>query len=228
MHILLAEDEKELARAIQVILEKQGYLVDVVHDGQDAYDYASLSDYDGMIFDIMMPRLSGVDAVKRLRAEGSQVPILLLTAKSAVEDRIEGLDSGADDYLTKPFAMGELLARVRAMTRRKTVLAADVVRFGDLELDRESRALRRDTGKETSEMKLANKEFQIMELLMENPRRLFSAEQMLEKFWGLEADVETNSIWVHISNLRKKLTALDSSVRIVATRGAGYSLEEEK
>lgn len=222
MRILLAEDEKELARAVQVILEKQDYLVDVVHDGQDAYDYANLAEYDGMIFDIMMPKISGVEVVKKLREEGSQVPILLLTAKSAVEDRIDGLDSGADDYLTKPFSMGELLARVRAMTRRKSIFVADILSFGDLKLDRETRTL----SCKDKEVKLANKEFQIMELLIENPHRLFSADQLLEKIGGFESDVEMNSIWVHISNMRKKLALLQSSVRIVATRGAGYSLEE--
>lgn len=222
MRILLAEDEKELARAVQVILEKQDYLVDVVHDGQDAYDYANLAEYDGMIFDIMMPKISGVEVVRKLREEGSQVPILLLTAKSAVEDRIDGLDSGADDYLTKPFSMGELLARVRAMTRRKSIFVADILSFGDLKLDRETRTL----SCKGKEVKLANKEFQIIELLIENPHRLFSADQLLEKIWGFESDVEMNSIWVHISNMRKKLALLQSSVRIVATRGAGYSLEE--
>lgn len=222
MQLLLAEDEKDLARAVEVILTKQGYVVDVVHDGQDAYEYATLSDYDGLILDIMMPKMSGVEVVEKLRVEGSQVPILLLTAKSAVDDRIEGLDAGADDYLTKPFNMGELLARVRAMTRRKAVFVADVLHFGDLSLDKPMRQL----SCQSNEVKLANKEFQILELLMENPQQIFSADQMLEKIWGWDSEVETNSIWVHISNLRKKLQSLESNVKIVATRGAGYSLEE--
>ena len=222
MQLLLAEDELDLARAIEVILTKQGYLVDVVHDGEDAYQYAQLSQYDGIILDIMMPKLSGIEVLTKLRATGSQVPILLLTAKSAVDDRIEGLDAGADDYLTKPFNMGELLARVRAMTRRKAVFIADVITFGDISLDKQLRQL----STQTSDVKLANKEFQMLEILMENPQMIFSAEQLLEKIWGLDSDVETNSIWVHISNLRKKLQALNSTVKIIATRGAGYSLEE--
>ena len=222
MQLLLAEDELDLARAIEVILTKQGYLVDVVHDGEDAYQYAQLSQYDGIILDIMMPKLSGIEVLTKLRATGSQVPILLLTAESAVDDRIEGLDAGADDYLTKPFNMGELLARVRAMTRRKAVFIADVITFGDISLDKQLRQL----STQDSDVKLANKEFQILEILMENPQRIFSAEQLLEKIWGLDSDVETNSIWVHISNLRKKLQGLHSNVKIIATRGAGYSLEE--
>lgn len=222
MQLLLAEDELDLARAIEVILTKQGYLVDVVHDGEDAYQYAQLSQYDGIILDIMMPKLSGIEVLTKLRATWSQVPILLLTAKSAVDDRIEGLDAGADDYLTKPFNMGELLARVRAMTRRKAVFIADVITFGDISLDKQLRQL----STQDSDVKLANKEFQILEILMETPQMIFSAEQLLEKIWGLDSDVETNSIWVHISNLRKKLQGLHSNVKIIATRGAGYSLEE--
>lgn len=221
MKLLIAEDEKELARAIQVILEKQDYIVDSVYDGEEAYEYASLAEYDGIILDIMMPKLSGLEVLEKLRRAGNQTPILLLTAKSAIDDRINGLDLGADDYLTKPFAMGELLARVRAMTRRKTILQAKVLQFEDLRLNCDT--LRMNNGK--NEVKLANKEFQILHLLMENPKQLFSAEQMIERIWGLEADVEMNSIWVHLSNLRKKLNALEVHVNIVAARGVGYSLE---
>ncbi|WP_313468174.1 response regulator transcription factor [Carnobacterium sp.] len=224
MRLLLAEDEQELARAVQVILENQGYSVDIVYDGQDAYDYASLAEYDGMILDIMMPKLTGLEVLDRLRKDGKQLPILLLTAKSAVGDRIEGLDSGADDYLTKPFAMGELVARVRAMTRRKTVLQPRILTFEDLLLDCD--AVRISNGKD--EVKLSNKEFQILQLLMENPRQIFSAEQLIERIWGLDTDIEMNSIWVHLSNVRKKLSALNVHVKIVATRGVGYALEEEQ
>lgn len=221
MRLLIAEDEQELARAIQVILENEGYLVDIVHDGKEAYEYASLVDYDGLILDIMMPKLSGLEVLEKLRRESKQIPILLLTAKSAIDDRIGGLDLGADDYLTKPFAMGELLARIRAMTRRKTVLQAKIVTFEDLELNSDS--IHISNGKQ--EMKLSNKEFQILQLLMENPKQLFSAEQLIERIWGWDADIEMNSIWVHLSNLRKKLATLEVHVRIVATRGVGYSLE---
>lgn len=224
MRLLLAEDEQELARAVQVILENQGYSVDIVYDGQDAYDYASLAEYDGMILDIMMPKLTGLEVLDRLRKDGKQLPILLLTAKSAVGDRIEGLDSGADDYLTKPFAMGELVARVRAMTRRKTVLQPRILTFEDLLLDCD--AVRISNGKD--EVKLSNKEFQILQLLMENPRQIFSAEQLIERIWGLDTDIEMNSIWVHLSNVRKKLSALNVHVKIVATRGVGYALEEDQ
>ncbi|WP_035051175.1 response regulator transcription factor [Carnobacterium pleistocenium] len=221
MRLLIAEDEQELARAIQVILENEGYFVDIVHDGKEAYEYASLVDYDGLILDIMMPKLSGLEVLEKLRRESKQIPILLLTAKSAIDDRIGGLDLGADDYLTKPFAMGELLARIRAMTRRKTVLQAKIVTFEDLELNSDS--IHISNGKQ--EMKLSNKEFQILQLLMENPKQLFSAEQLIERIWGWDADIEMNSIWVHLSNLRKKLATLEVHVRIVATRGVGYSLE---
>lgn len=224
MRLLLAEDERELARAVQVILENQGYSVDTVYDGQDAYDYASLADYDGMIMDIMMPKLTGLEVLEKLRKEGKQTPILLLTAKSAIGDRIEGLDSGADDYLTKPFAMGELVARVRAMTRRKTVLQPRKLVFEDLLLDCD--AVRISNGK--NELKLSNKEFQILQLLMENPKQIFSAEQMIERIWGLDTDIEMNSIWVHLSNVRKKLASLNVHVKIVATRGVGYALEEDR
>lgn len=221
MRLLIAEDEAELARAIQVILENEGYIVDSVHDGKDAYEYAALAEYDGVILDIMMPKLSGMEVLEKLRSEGNQTPILLLTAKSAIEDRIDGLDLGADDYLTKPFAMGELLARIRAMTRRKTVLQANILTCADLELN--SDANRISNGKD--EIKLANKEFQILQLLMENPKQIFSAEQLIERIWGWDADIEMNSVWVHLSNLRKKLAALEVHVKIVATRGVGYSLE---
>lgn len=224
MRLLLAEDEQELARAVQVILENQGYSVDIVYDGQDAYDYASLAEYDGMILDIMMPKLTGLEVLDRLRKDGKQLPILLLTAKSAVGDRIEGLDSGADDYLTKPFAMGELVARVRAMTRRKTVLQPRILTFEDLLLDCD--AVRISNGKD--EVKLSNKEFQILQLLMENPKQIFSAEQLIERIWGLDTDIEMNSIWVHLSNVRKKLSALNVHVKIVATRSVGYALEEDQ
>lgn len=224
MRLLLVEDEQELSRAVQVILENEGHIIDIVYDGQDAYDYASLADYDGIILDIMMPKLTGLEVLERLRKEGKQTPILLLTAKSTVGDRIEGLDSGADDYLTKPFAMGELLARVRAMTRRKTVLQPRTLAFEDLLLDCD--AVRISNGED--ELKLSNKEFQILQLLMENPKQIFSAEQLIERIWGLDAEIEMNSIWVHLSNLRKKLAALNVHVKIVATRGVGYALEEHR
>ena len=221
MRLLIAEDEEELARAIQVILENEGYTVDSVHDGKDAYEYAVLAEYDGIILDIMMPKLSGMEVLEKLRSEGNQTPILLLTAKSAIENRIDGLDLGADDYLTKPFAMGELLARIRAMTRRKTVLQANNLTFEDLELNKD--IMRISNGQD--EIKLSNKECQILQLLMENPKQIFSADQMIERIWGWDSDIEMNSIWVHLSNLRKKLAELDVHVKIVATRGVGYSLE---
>ena len=221
MRLLLADDEQELVRAIQVILESQGYTVDSVYDGKDAYEYADLAEYDGIILDIMMPTYSGLEVLEKLRKEGKQTPVLLLTAKSTIEDRIDGLDLGADDYLTKPFAMGELLARVRAMTRRKTILQSKILTFEDLKLDSDIMRISKDK----EELKLANKEFQILQLLMKNPKQLFSAEQMIEQIWGWDTDIEMNSIWVHLRNLRKKLVRLDVHVKIVATRGVGYSLE---
>ena len=221
MRLLLAEDERSLARAVAAILEKNNFSVDVVYDGADALDYLRAGNYDGAILDIMMPKLDGISVLKTIRAEGSLLPVLLLTAKSEIDDKVEGLDSGANDYLTKPFAAKELLARIRAMTRTQTAQPSSVLRFGNLTLDRASFELRSPTGS----FRLANKEFQMMELLMANPRNLISTERFMEKIWGYDAEAEINVVWVYLSYLRKKLAALNANVQIRATRSAGYSLE---
>lgn len=221
MRLLLAEDERSLARAVAAILEKNNFSVDVVYDGADALDYLRAGNYDGAILDIMMPKLDGISVLRTIRGEGSLLPVLLLTAKSEIDDKVEGLDSGANDYLTKPFAAKELLARIRAMTRTQTAQPSSVLHFGNLTLDRASFELKSPTGS----FRLANKEFQMMELLMANPRNLISTERFMEKIWGYDAEAEINVVWVYLSYLRKKLAALNANVQIRATRSAGYSLE---
>lgn len=223
MRLLLAEDEKELSRALVAILKHNNYSVDAVYDGLDAYNYAKAENYDGIILDIMMPKMNGIDALKKMRADGINVPVLMLTAKSDIDDRIEGLDSGADDYLTKPFAMGELLARIRAMTRRKSELSSNTLEFGNITLSRENFEL---TGPEGVQ-RLGNKEYQMLETMMMNPKRLISTERFMEKIWGYDSEAEINVVWVYISYLRKKLTSVGANVVIKASRGMGYSLEEK-
>lgn len=222
MRLLLAEDERELSNALVAILKHNHYSVDAVYDGADALDYGRSQNYDGMILDIMMPKLDGLQVLSRLRAEGIATPVLMLTAKSEIDDRITGLDTGADDYLTKPFAMGELLARIRAMTRRKTEYAPDLLQYGNLRLDRKSFELSSGHGS----FRLGNKEFQMMEMLMGSPGGLISTERFMERVWGYDAEAEINVVWVYISYLRKKLASLDASVAIKAVRGVGYTLEE--
>ena len=222
MRILFAEDDRDLARAVRALLEHSGYSVDTVHDGRDALDYARGGNYDGLILDWMMPELSGVQVLEALRGDGVSTPCLMLTARDAVEDRVAGLDAGADDYLPKPFATSELLARVRAMLRRKAGYAPDVVRFADIELDRAGMALRCNGKVE----KLSNKAFQLMEMLMEHPNIVHSVDAIMERVWGWDSDSEVNVVWVNISTLRKKLKELGAHVEIRATRGVGYSMEE--
>ena len=221
MRILLAEDEIDLSKALVAILKHNNYSVDAVYDGADALDYGFEQKYDGIILDIMMPKKSGLQVVKELRQEGHDVPVLLLTARGEVEDRVLGLDSGADDYLTKPFAMQELLARIRAMTRRKTDFSPNVQEFGGLTLNRETFEL----GYGKQRVCLGNKEFQLLELLMRSPGRLISTEQFMEQIWGYDSDVELNVVWVYISYLRKKLLNLEAPVEIRDVRGVGYKLE---
>ena len=223
MRILLAEDERSLSRAIIALLEKHNYSADAVYDGQEALDYLEAENYDAVILDIMMPRLDGLSVLRTLRERGSQIPVLLLTAKSEVEDKVTGLDSGANDYLTKPFATAELLARIRAMTRTQSAQTDSRVSFGNITLDQTTYELSSPSGS----FRLANKEYQMMELLLRNPRQLIPSERFLEKIWGYDSDVELNVVWVYISYLRKKLTALQADIQIKATRNAGYSLEKK-
>lgn len=224
MRLLLAEDEQDLSKALCAILKHNNYSVDPVYNGQDALDYGLCENYDGIILDIMMPKKNGIEVLKELRKNGVDTPVLILTAKSEVDDKILGLDSGADDYLTKPFAMGELLARIRALTRRKADFTPNLLTIGNLSLNRESFEL--SVGEES--IRLGNKEFQMMEMLMSNPGRLISTEQFMEKIWGYETEAEINVVWVYISYLRKKLGTLKANLEIKAVRGVGYTLEEVK
>ena len=221
MKILIVEDEKMLADSIRTMLESRGFQVEAVYDGETGADYAELGIYDLLILDVMMPKLDGYEVARRVRAQRCGTPILMLTARASVEDRIEGLNAGADYYLTKPFDARELLARLRVLTRAQQT-SDSVLRFGNIELDRAAFTLSGPKGS----FRLANKEFQMMEILMSNPGHLISSERFFEKIWGLEAEAELNVVWVYISYLRKKLDALGAGVRIKATRNAGYSLEE--
>lgn len=221
MKLLFAEDERSLSRAITHILEKNCYSVDAVYDGRTALEYLENGDYDGVILDIMMPKLDGITVLKTLRGHGNQVPVLMLTAKAEIDDKVLGLDSGANDYLTKPFDTKELLARVRAMTRGHKVLDASLA-FGNISLNRANFELSSPTGS----FRLANKEYQMMELLMANPKQLISPDRFLEKIWGLDSNAENSVVWVYISYLRKKLAALNANISIKAVRNAGYLLEE--
>ena len=221
MKLLYAEDEPTMAEAVVDILTYHNYLVDAVSDGEDALSYALSETYDGIILDIMMPKLSGLEVLQRLRAAGCRTPILLLTAKTEVEDRIQGLDAGADDYLPKPFAMGELLARIRAMLRRREEFSPDILRCKDLSLNTASYELSGPTGS----VVLPRLEYQLMELLMRNQGIYLSSADLLVKIWGYDTDAELGVVWVYISYLRKRLTAVGSSCAIRAKRNVGYTLE---
>lgn len=221
MRVLLAEDERPLARAIVKIFEKNHYSADAVHDGEDALLYIESGNYDVAVLDVMMPKMDGIAVLKTVRARGNHIPVLLLTAKSEVDDKVLGLDSGANYYLTKPFDSKELLAAIRAITRSETA-ADSTLSFGNITLDRATFELSSPSGS----FRLANREFQMMELFLSNPRHILPAERFLEKIWGYDSEAEISVVWVYISYLRKKLAALHANVQIKASRNAGYSLEE--
>lgn len=221
MRLLFAEDERSLSKAVVAVLEKNKYSVDAVYDGKDALEYLEAGNYDAVILDIMMPKMDGITVLKTIRQRGSRIPVLLLTAKAEIADKVEGLDSGANDYLTKPFAMQELLARIRAMTRTQDS-ADSRLRMGNITLDRASFELSSPTGS----FRLANREFQMLELLMVNHGQLLSAQRLMEKIWGYDSDAEIHVVWVYISYLRNKLKALHADIRIRGIRNAGYMLEE--
>ena len=221
MKLLFAEDEIGLSEAVVDVLQYHNYSVDAVYDGQDALDYALSGHYDGIILDIMMPKLSGLQVLERLRAARVGTPILLLTAKAEVDDRIKGLDLGADDYLTKPFAMGELLARIRAMLRRREEFTPDLLEMGNLRLNRHSYEL--SVGE--NRLLLPKLEYQMMELFMINRGIYLSTEDILVKVWGYDTDADIGIVWVYISYLRKKLSALEANVALKAKRNVGYTLE---
>lgn len=221
MRVLLAEDEKSMSRALTVILTRNNYSVDAVYNGQDALDYITGGDYDLAILDVMMPGLDGFEVLKRIRAKGIQIPVMMLTAKSQVDDKVEGLDLGANDYLTKPFDGKELLARLRAMTRMNTPAEGNELKFGNITLNRASFELSSPAGS----VKLSSKEFQMMEYLMSNPGMLITTERFFDKIWGLDFEGDSSIVWTNLSYLRKKLIQIGANVRIKAARNAGYSLE---
>lgn len=222
MKLLFAEDEKSLSRAVVAILKKNNYSVDPVYDGAEALEYLSGESYDGVILDLMMPKIDGITVLKKMREQGNKTPVLILTAKSEVDDKVLGLDSGANDYLTKPFSAKELLARIRAMTRVQMNQASSRLCVGNISLDSATFELSSPAGS----FRLANKEFQMMELLMRNPKNIIPTERFMERIWGYDSDVEISVVWVYISYLRKKLIALHATIQIKVTRNTGYSLEE--
>ena len=221
MRLLLAEDEKTLSDALVAILTHSHYTVDAVYDGQEALDYLEYGEYDGVILDIMMPKKDGLTVLRTIRAAGNAVPVLLLTAKSEIDDRVEGLDAGADDYLPKPFAAKELLARIRAMTRRQPALQDTDLRCGSVSLSRTDFTLSGPKGA----VKLANKEYQMMEMLLAHPGQVISTERFLERIWGYDSEAEVNVVWVNLSSLRKKLASVGADIQIRASRGLGYSVD---
>lgn len=222
MRLLLAEDEKQLAEALCEILHINKYSVDVVHNGQDALDYIDMIHYDAIILDIMMPKVDGITVLKEMRKKKNQTPVLLLTAKSQIADKVAGLDAGADDYLAKPFAVKELLARIRVMTRRTANNFDGNLTFGDISLSTTNYTL---SCKE-NEIILANKEYQVLEKLMINTNKYITSDEFMEQIWGYNSESEINVVWVHISALRRKLEKIKSSVKIKSLRNLGYILEK--
>lgn len=221
MRLLLAEDEKALSEALVEILKRNHYSVDPVYDGQDALDYGLSENYDGIILDIMMPKKNGLEVLQSLREQGVSTPVLMLTAKSTVTDKIAGLNLGADDYLPKPFVMGEFNARVRALVRRGTEFTPSMMSCGNITLNRSNFQL--SCG--TASIRLGNKEFQMMEMLIRQKGRFISTEQFMERIWGFDSEAEINVVWAYISFLRRKLSSLDADIRITASRNRGYTLE---
>lgn len=222
MRILLAEDERSLARAIVKIFEKNNYSADAVHNGEDALMYLEGGNYDVVVLDVMMPKMDGITALKKLRASGNQIPVLMLTAKAEIDDKVLGLDSGANYYLTKPFNTKELLATIRAITRTQGEIDTKLS-VGNITLDRSTFELASPHGS----FRLANKEYQMMEIFMSNPHHIISAERFMERIWGFDNEAEINVVWVYVSYLRKKLAALHANISIRSSRNAGYSLEED-
>ena len=222
MRLLIAEDELEIARVLKTALEHQNYGVDTVNNGADALDYILNGAYDGAILDLMMPQMDGLTVLRLLRAAGNATPVLVLTARSEVSDRVEGLDAGADDFLPKPFAMTELLARVRALLRRRDSYAPQVLTLGKLSLDCGCCQIYNEKGER---LQLGSKEFQLLECLMRSPRRVYSTRELMERAWGWDSEAEINVVWTNITYLRRKLRELDAGVEIRCVRGIGYRME---
>ena len=221
MRILIAEDEVSTAKAIKLLLEKAKYSVDIVHNGIDAWDYIQAGSYEVIVLDIMMPGMSGLKVLSLIRQNRLATPVLLLTAKAEVEDRVAGLNAGADDYLPKPFATQELIARIKALARRSESYAESLKKVGNLELDGNRYEMR--VGDES--VSLTNKEYQLMELFMQHPGFVFSTEHLMDKIWGYDTESDINVVWTHIGFVRKKLRNLNADVEIKTIRGAGYALE---
>lgn len=221
MRILVAEDEIALASALKKIFEKSNYSADVVHNGVDAIEYIKSGNYDAVILDLMMPEIDGMEVIKRVRAAKNDIPILVLSAKTEIDDIVLGLDSGANDYMPKPFDARELVARVRAMTRVQTSTNDSKLCFGNVTLDRATYKLSTENGS----IRLANKEFQIMEMLLKNPGHVITSDRLMERIWGLDGLTEMNVIWVYISYLRRKLLTLGADITIKSIRNSGYTVE---
>lgn len=224
MRILIAEDEMELAKGLKFLLEKNKFTVDVVHDGEEAMTYFQSRDYDVVILDIMMPKVNGLDVLKQIRESGSGVPVLMLTAKTEIEDRVAGLEAGADDYLPKPFASPEFIARVKALSRRNAGYAQQRLSFENVQLD----CNRYELTCESRAVRLNNKEFQLMELFMRNPRFVFSTAHLMDKIWGQDSEADISVVWTYVGFLRKKLKELDADIEIRTARGAGYFLDSRE
>ena len=222
MRILIAEDDPRLLKTLLHILEANAFSADGVINGTDALTLAESGEYDGLVLDIMMPGMDGIQVLKKLRSQNITTPALFLTARTEIEQRVEGLDAGADDYLPKPFSTSELLARVRAMLRRKDNYTPDLLKMGNLVLN----CFTHEVMFGSQMQKLSGKEFQVLEMMMRNPRVLITTDQFITHIWGWETSVDTSVVWVHISNLRKKLEAMDAPLKIRFVRNAGYALED--
>lgn len=222
MRLLLAEDEPSLSRALSHMLKKSNYEVDTVFDGEEAIEYIHSINYDCILLDVMMPKMTGIDVLQSIRKEGVTIPVIMLTAKSEVDDKVLGLDSGADDYVTKPFEIKELLARIRSVTRPRISTEANTISFANSTLNRSTFVLSTQNGT----VKLANKEYQLLEMFMSNPGQILPVDRIYEKIWGNDNNTEINVVWVYISNIRKKLSKINADFTIKATRNIGYYLEE--
>ena len=223
MRLLVAEDNHSYCRVLTAILQHANYTVDAVYTGTDAYEYAAANLYDGIILDVMMPGMDGVEVIRRLRERSINTPVMILTAKTQMDDRIEGYDAGADDYMSKPFHSDELLARVRALVRRRPSYRPDSLSFCGLTLDGGDHTLSGPNGR----TRLTSKEYQIMELLARDPGRSVSTEEFCKRVWGWEESPDMSVVRVHISSLRKKISEVSGSVAIHGERGVGYSLREK-
>ena len=222
MRLLIVEDEDDMREALCCGLRKRGYAVDSSGDGAEAVQLCYINRYDLVVLDLNLPGMDGMEVLRHIQSLENHTKVLILSARSELTDKIAGLDSGASDYLTKPFAAKELLARIRSITRRQTETAQSVLGFGNITLDRRTFELKAPGGS----VRLANKEYQMLEMLMMNPGALISTERFMEKIWGYNSEAEINVVWVYLSYLRKRLAAIGANVQIKATRNQGYSLEE--